>query len=119
LPYTPYYPNGGYFVEIKPAEPDYIEVSKLRALAAQTGHSAFLFAGVPGSQQIYTANRNGRFWTPKDNQEFNEYMGATDDDELRRFNLFVTFTRWNIPEDTVERAIVAARSARFEHGEHP
>ena len=118
LPYTPYYPNGGYFVEIKPAEPDYIEVSKLRALAAQTGHSSFLFAGVPGSQQIYMAHRSGMYFTPEYFGELPHEQDMTDD-ELCRHKLAGTFARWELDESVIERAIVAARSARFEHGEHP
>lgn len=116
LPYTMWGlpAQSGYFVEIKGQEPTAEEIAKLKALAAGTGHSSWLFAGEPGKYQRYTAHRSGNFFHV--NPAVDEL--GFDADNPYSFHLWATFSRWDFTGQ-VDNAITAARSARFEHGEVP
>lgn len=118
LPWSKYspYPGSGYFVEIKGREPTDDEIAKLRALAAQTNHSSWLFVGVPGAHKRYTAHRTGNFFFC---DPLAEYIEESNPYDAYTFDLWCHFSRWDgITPEHMEDAIVAARSARFEHGEH-
>lgn len=111
LPFSTYYPNGGYFLEIKGQQPTDAELAKIATLAAGTGHSSWLFAGEPGKHQRYTAHRSGNFFHTDPAID-----SVIECDDPHAFDLWATFSRWDFPGD-VDGAIKAARSARFEHGE--
>lgn len=84
------WPDGGYWVEIKPLAPNPDEVRKLRQLSEQSGHCAWFFVGVPGDATAHEA-------------------GARMPSQLQ----------WSVPmlicgvADGFHRAVKAARSARF------
>jgi len=89
----------GYWVEIKPNEITFDEARKLQSVAAATGHHGWFFVGAPGNGVAFEARWPGRdtgsiFWSAP----------------IRMCAPKAS------PED-VDRAVDAARSARFEFGE--
>jgi hypothetical protein len=111
LPNREYYlpdfwlPDMQLWAEVKPKDLTDREMRKLVTLAEGTGHSCLLLVGMPENKPyemydlecgttiaVLLTNRRGRFY----------YLPADDE----RF------------ADT-DQAVVAARSARFEHGESP
>jgi hypothetical protein len=51
------YPTAGYWFEVKPIEPTGSELRRLRTLALNTNHHAYLAAGIPGENNLYVASR--------------------------------------------------------------
>jgi hypothetical protein len=84
-------PDLDVFAEVKPMRLNKEEVKKVKALYRQTGKSVLLLCGTPDLKTGYPAV------SPADDGGFN-------------INMWLRFG---------EAAIKAARSARFEHGEHP
>jgi hypothetical protein len=111
LPSGPYLPdfflpraaNRGMWVEVKPADPQLLEGSKLSELCDHTTRYGFFVCGVPSphlrADMIH--KEGGALHSCWD--EFVEMMLINDKNKTR----------------DVGRALVAARGARFEHGEQP
>lgn len=108
LPYKHNYPNSGYFVEIKGREPTEAELAAASQLAVGTGHHTWIFSGSPGKQRYFWAGRDG-FVQEKVERSWEWDLPGRD---LLAFQLWGIFSRWDCQEN-VERAIYAARSARF------
>jgi len=106
------YPNAGFFFEVKGTEPTKEEKAKALALAVGTKHNTFISVGAPGIHFLWKACNNGRLF-----RHSNDVNCPPLSNE--QFDLLGTFVRWGANFTDVLRALVAARSARFEHGETP
>lgn len=115
------YPNAGYFVEIKGVKPTNDYLTKLCTLAINSKHNVWCFVGAPGKQLQFRAHNSGdASWL------LNEAPRNTRIDPFV-FSLWSMFLRfWVCRKDApprtpdlkeFEKAVAAARSARFEHGE--
>jgi len=106
------YPDAGYWYEIKGQEPTFEEQGVAQALAMHTNHTAFIARGLPGEHYLFWAHRTSR----------TGWRGAPacfQGEDPESFELWVEMLRWDIPWPECARAILAARQARFEHGERP
>lgn len=117
--------NCGYFVEIKPVRPHYCDpdgaIQKVVALATTTGHTTWLLAGTPGNQEHFMAHHHGDCVWARDR------WILSDPSEMRfgskwdsNFDFGWRLIRLGLEDRaTFDAAVEKARSARFEHGEHP
>jgi hypothetical protein len=115
-PYQESYPNAGYWFEVKGGKPSEDELAKARALAAHTKHTTYVVWGAPGEHEHFWAHRGrGCGWS--------EGIAFANLPSPAAFSLLAVVSRWDHPGDRplfdFHRALVAARSARFEHGESP
>ena len=108
---TPHFGDGaGYWLEIKGAKPDRYALNALRELCMRTGHHGVMVWGEIGKTYPIEVHYDGR--PPTKNKSFSPEE-----------SLFWSVIRWvQHPasrrfDRVFDRAIVAARSARFEHGE--
>jgi len=97
------YPNSGYWIEIKGGNFTIPEMVKVQALTYATKHTSWTFVGSdPVRCKVYGIHCSGNKWSKEmDRIELNGYFG--------RF-------RESSCQD-IDRAILAFRGARFEHGE--
>jgi hypothetical protein len=115
------FPGCGHWVEIKPIAPTEVELKKVQELALQSGHSALLFAGVPGEHTTYLVYRTeGRVIVREGAlPEFSngEYYVLRAGVPLA--NCLIGYT-WSEQRGAalVAEAIAEARGARFEFGEN-
>jgi hypothetical protein len=94
--------EGGTFVEVKAAELTAAEALKARSLCRGTGCWVLLAMGVP------------------DHTKYSVYEYLPEDDQVEKIAVsFRDSPESTGPDPFVGRAITAARSARFEHGETP
>lgn len=121
----PQHRNSGYWVEIKGAEPTQTEQNKVLALAKQGPHVIWLFIGDPGLCQIWTAHPKRVQETGFSKHIWQQKKGSGFRSADYIIPLWSTFDRLrpNMSGDkacvqSIVDAIIAARSARFEHGEH-
>lgn len=101
--------RSGFWVEIKGQAPTDLELQLLGELAVATGHHAFLFAGAPGDESCWSARLGTGAVTAHTGycqQAFWQKPVSLGIDPA-------TFAVVCLHE----RALAAARGARFEHGE--
>lgn len=91
--------GAGYWIEIKGDAPTAEEIRKARALAIESGHICIILAGEIGAHTCVSFERNGGI------------SGA-----VASRLVGIEFTRWADFEE-ITQAFLAARGARFEHGE--
>jgi hypothetical protein len=110
LPYhadwtTAKFPNAGVWLEVKGEMPTAEEKQKLLCLSQMTKHSGRLVVGMPGENKIYSTHYTGHYqWL--------------DDADTRSWKItFAQHIPYPIDTNKIEKAIYAARGARFEHGE--
>jgi hypothetical protein len=130
----------GIFVEIKGQEPSSQERERCAALALHSQLSVVLFVGVPHTAQEYPPRDAHYQWnyyndTDRDTDGGSSPEGVGEDNEMRVHwcsacrvmkvefdNNYFTCPKCHketciTQADAIERAVTAARSARFEHGE--
>lgn len=88
--------GAGYWIEIKGDEPSREELKKARNLAVESGHICIILSGQIGSHSSVTYETSGASWVA--------------------YAIGNEFTRWADFEE-IAQAFIAARGARFEHGE--
>jgi len=91
-------PGWGYWIEVKALSPTPNEVRRLEILSKHTRHHGWFFIGTPGNGLTHGVSPNGKHWPLFDSAPIGMCAPKAS------------------PED-VDRAINAARSARFEFGE--
>lgn len=91
--------GSGYWIEVKGAWPSHEELKKARSLAVESGHICIILAGEIGDHSSITWETNGAPSFP-----------------LHPCVAGAEFTRWAGIEE-IAQAFLAARGARFEHGE--
>jgi hypothetical protein len=111
-------PQVSMFAEVKPSAVAKMELAKILALAAESGHSVLLLDGPPDCRSYFAFDHTGGC----DDYIVSAYHGYHVDEH--RFFCSTGEGNWPTPArgDAVEGAINmasihAARSARFEHGE--
>jgi hypothetical protein len=103
--------GSGYWIEIKGQEPRADEIKKLSQLCQLTDHTGYIFSGLPSEKTWICCHRLGSI-----------HEHGQDDEEvpwMRKF-LFEMAIPWNRCANynhSVSKSVIAARSARFEHGE--
>lgn len=117
-------PDHACWVEIKGTLPTKDELDKLSALASMTRYSAFLFPGLPSWESpgfgSYAGDApvNGIFLSQCDTCRSLAFRCHPNPDWFEcRFGAFNHFMAMD-PRPYLDPASVAARQARFEHGEH-
>lgn len=95
----------GPIIEIKPYEPSAVACDKLVGACEMAGAYGALIWGTPGQEQWRSVHKDG-FWDGDENHsDLVEFLGA-----------------YGIPKSEAQRrravGVVAARSARFEHGDY-
>lgn len=115
-------PGWGYWIEIKGVEPSERERAKLQALATMTGHHGWLYYGSPAENAPELFDSSGPLPPPsKAYRAFMKLVGARKRSAEEQF--FSSAPIMLCCEDSAmepgrfDKAIIAARSARFEHGE--
>jgi hypothetical protein len=121
--------GAGYWVEIKGQKtPTENEFNKARELALHTGHNTIILCGNPwpGECKYYKFNRDGG--SVGSTEAFLSYPEFCDSD-IRFLNTYpcdASLSRWvdrlfpaNCGIPNYKKAALAARAARFEHGECP
>jgi hypothetical protein len=129
--------NRGMWAEIKGQEPTEIENQRCEFLAEQTRQSVVLFVGVPHTQQEGWSGANGGNGHYQWAYKASDPSGAYWDNWMRLHwcsNCYVAKIEfennyYSCPvcgkqtctsdDPKIDNAVIAARSARFEHGEHP
>lgn len=110
LPFEPWgdYEVAGLWLEIKPKPLNEDEISRLEMLATSTGHHAFALVGSPGKHYVHKFSHSGG----------NSIVTARDMFYRVDFPIpHEIYLRYPFPlNHAFRKAVVAARSARFEHG---
>lgn len=101
----------GHWVEIKGYEPTKEDMSKLLLLSINTKHNGVMLVGSPWEYHFYFTNRHGLTYGPHIPRCFSDGLHA---DEAH--GLHTLFNRFIQNGGTFD-AIIAAKQARFEHGE--
>jgi hypothetical protein len=108
LPLSAIGQGGGFWLEIKPQELSTNEILKIEKLVYETGHNAFAFVGNVGLGEfvinVWFLDRKEKIVNTRQIKDV-EYPGD---------NLWDFYGMFGYNDRTVEDAIVAARSARFE-----
>ena len=116
-------PQVNMWAEIKPTEFTLEESARAFGLAQGTGHPVLMQVGLPenkGYEAAHPMPAGSRKWTQDEWEEFN----APIDYHLTMYHDYpITEGRFyscdlSAKFDDTEKACAAARSARFEHGEH-
>lgn len=109
------YPNAGYWFEIKGARPTDQEIARATELAAVTKHTTYIAYDLPGVHPLFSVHNKGyAYW-------HDQLYDTENRMPIAQFGLVLFFHRltdgniWTL----IPKAITAARSARFEHGESP
>ena len=120
------WPNPGIFVEIKGAWPSDNEIAKIEKLAKGTKHHTLLFVGLPGARRPHVATKDKLFSYPRGEQERysldDYYTSEYKVDYIKIAAYCLQFCNFGqcMPcghDADFIGAILAARSARFEHGQ--
>jgi hypothetical protein len=108
-------PEHGFWLEIKPTEPDTAALQKCAALSTATGHCVYLAADNigPGEFSVWK-------WSPRTSELIGHHARRTRADWclLDCYLLLEASSFGPDPADLAE-AYAYARAARFEHGEQP
>lgn len=119
LPFLPQwrydYPGSGAFLEVKGQYPTQREIDKLLHLSMATKHNGILVWGLPGTDETIWTHNSGK-WGHTHSAE--NGIGRNPEDGYQ-LGIQITLDRMT-PERMLwrgEHAFIAARSARFEHGE--
>jgi hypothetical protein len=132
VPYEAGEPGWGFWIEIKPTPPTGIECKKLSALAKITGHRTYCLCGNPwpGEHSVFMYQHH-HAGLPKRIPEIvfgrlveieNSFEGYCEPVliSIQYYDKYYGFpdsvTHW-LGAGSLESAFLAARSARFEHGE--
>jgi hypothetical protein len=109
-------PGSGYWIEIKGQEPSLDEIKKLSYLCQLSDHTGYIFSGLPSEKPWVCCHRLGAI------REYGRGYGQ-EIDSMRNFSFEAT-SIWhkcsNVYQrdvSAVERSLIKARQARFEHGQ--
>ena len=100
------YPNAGIWLEVKGQEPTAEEESKMQALSMLTMHHGMIVYGLPGEHEYFWTHRNSQ--TGRSDPDF---MGGPMDIAIGLSMVC------DSPYGSVSEAVMAAKQARFEHGD--
>lgn len=115
-------PQVKMWAEVKPCQFSRVELAKCEALHYGTGHACIFLDGSPLAQNYYTTMEYPSESTGGDYPDYVDVYVMSDYLDEGRFYTstgYVPWTRATYSNNSVERAVALARSARFEHGEKP
>lgn len=105
------FPRGGYWIEIKPTAPDVLTVQKLADVCIGTSHSGYILWGSPWAYGSCTLSRRGG------PAQYAPHPMQSADVEIQ-WGRFATAGSSSDYADGL-RGVLAAKGARFEHGDRP